>query len=129
MSTRISVLPFHSPRRLVVLADVSHELALQVGDGSKDTSGDDVALDLAEPQLNLVQPGGVSRSEVQVNLRMLRQEVLDRPALVSREIVGNHVDLLAARLVYHDAGKECDELSGCVPRCSLAKYLSGLRVE
>ena len=84
MSTRISVLPFHSPRRLVVLADVSRELVLQVGNGSEDTSGDDVALDLAEPQLDLVQPRGVSRGEVQVNLRMLRQEVLDRPALEPR---------------------------------------------
>ena len=96
MSTRVSVLPFHSPRRLVVLADVSHELAFQVGNGSEDTSGDDVARDLAEPQLDLVQPRGVSRGEVQVNLRMLRQEVLGRPALLSREVVGDHVDFLAA---------------------------------
>src|SRR4051794_13728930 len=129
MSTRISVLPFHSSRRLVVLTNVSHELALQVRDGSEYTPGDDVALDLAKPQLDLVQPRGVSRSEVQVNLRMLRQKVLDWLALVSREVVGDHVDLLAARLVYDDVGEECDELSRCVPRRSLAKYFSGLRVE
>ena len=55
--------------RFVVVADVAHELSLEVGDGSEHASGDDVALDLAEPQLDLVEPGGVGRSEVQVNLR------------------------------------------------------------
>ena len=64
MSRRVSVLPLHGFRGFVVVADVAHELALQVGDGSEDTSGDNVALDLAEPQLDLVQPRGVSRGEV-----------------------------------------------------------------
>jgi hypothetical protein len=36
--------------------DVSQELSLQIRDGSENASRDDVALDLAEPQLNLIQP-------------------------------------------------------------------------
>ena len=67
MSTRVSVLPFHGSRRFVVLTDVTHEFSLQVGNAGEHTTGDDVALDLAEPQLNLVQPRRVGRGEVQVN--------------------------------------------------------------
>jgi hypothetical protein len=50
---------------LDVLADVSHELSAQIGDGGEDATGDDVALDPREPQFDLVEPGRVSRREVQ----------------------------------------------------------------
>jgi hypothetical protein len=38
------------------MADIAHELFLQIGDGSEHAAGDDIALDLAEPQLDLVEP-------------------------------------------------------------------------
>jgi hypothetical protein len=47
------------------LADVPHELSAQIGDGGEDATGDDVALDPGEPQFDLVEPGRVSRREVQ----------------------------------------------------------------
>src|SRR6516165_6096456 len=50
---------------LDVLADVPHELSAQIGDGGEDATGDDVVLDLGEPQFDLVEPGRVSRREVQ----------------------------------------------------------------
>ena len=50
---------------LDVLADVPHELSAQIGDGGKDATGDDVALVPDEPQFDLVEPGRVSRREVQ----------------------------------------------------------------
>jgi hypothetical protein len=50
---------------LDVLADVPHELSAQIGDGGEDATGDDVALDPGEPQFDLVEPGRVSRREVQ----------------------------------------------------------------
>jgi hypothetical protein len=59
--------------------DVAQQLPLQIRDGSEYPSRDDVAVDLAEPQLDLIQPGRVGRSEVQVNFGMHRQEVRDRP--------------------------------------------------
>jgi hypothetical protein len=46
-----------------------------------------------------------------VNLRRRGQKVFDLLALVSREVVGDYVDFLAARLVDQDVGKESDELS------------------
>src|SRR6201981_3630992 len=50
---------------LDVLADVPHELSAQIGDGGEDATGDDVALDPGEPQFDLVEPGRVSRREMQ----------------------------------------------------------------
>src|SRR5262249_57126677 len=50
---------------LDVLADVPHELSAQIGGGGEDATGDDVALDPGEPQFDLVEPGRVSRREVQ----------------------------------------------------------------
>ena len=48
-----------------ILAEVPHELSAQIGDGGEDATGDDVALDPGEPQFDLVEPGRVSRREVQ----------------------------------------------------------------
>src|SRR5260370_34837280 len=99
MARWIGILPLHGTGRFVVLTNVSQELSLQVRDGSEYASRDDVPLDLAEPQLDLIQPRRVGRSEVQVNLGMHRQEVRDRPALVRGEVVGDHMDLFAAGLI------------------------------
>ena len=46
------------------MADVPHQFSPQVGDGGEDAACDDVTLDLGEPQLDLVEPGRVSRREV-----------------------------------------------------------------
>ena len=50
---------------LDVLADVPHERSAQIADGGEDATGDNVALDPGEPQFDLVEPGRVSRREVQ----------------------------------------------------------------
>ena len=126
---RIEVLPFHGSGRLVVIADVAHELSLQIGHRGKDAASDDVTLDLGEPQFDLVEPRAVGRSEVQVNLRMLGKEGLDQFGLVSREIVGDDMDLLAARLVDDQVGQKGDELSRGMPSCRLAEHYTGLGVE
>ena len=54
MATWIGVLPLHGAGCPVIFADVAHELSLQIRDGREHAAGDDVALDLAEPQLDLV---------------------------------------------------------------------------
>ena len=45
----VAIAPLYGFGSLVVLADVPHELAAQIGDGGEDAMGDDVALDPAEP--------------------------------------------------------------------------------
>src|SRR5262249_23579642 len=61
----IAVAPFDGPGSTVIETDVAHELSGQVFDGRENASGNDVPLDLGEPDLDLVQPGRVSGSEVQ----------------------------------------------------------------
>jgi hypothetical protein len=50
------------------MADITQEFALQVRQRSEDAPGDDVTFDLGKPQLDLVEPRGIGRSEVQLNL-------------------------------------------------------------
>jgi hypothetical protein len=57
---------------------------------------------------------------VHVNVRMRFQEIVNLPGLVGREVIGDHVDLLAARLVHDDVGEERDELRGGVAGSGLS---------
>jgi hypothetical protein len=104
------------------MPDVLHELSAQVGQRREDAAGNDVALDLGEPKFDLVEARGVSRGEVQVNLRMPIQKVVDLTRLMGREIVRNHVDFFAARLVDDDVRQKGDELRGRVPETKNAVY-------
>ena len=115
MSAWIGVFPLHGSGCLVVLTDVTHEFSLQIRNRCEHPAGNDVALDLAEPKLDLVQPGGVRGSEVQVNLRVLLDEPSDLIGLVGREVVDDHVDLFAPPLIDHDVGEEGDKLRRGVP--------------
>ena len=66
---------------------------------------------------------------MQVNLRMSVEEVFDRLALVSRQVVGDHVDFFAARLIGNNVSEEGYELCRGVARCGLAKNLTGFGIE
>ena len=68
------------------MPDVLHELSPQVGHRREYTARNDVALDLGKPEFDLVEPGGIGRSEVQVNLRMSRQKVVDLSRLMATEL-------------------------------------------
>ena len=69
--------------------DVLHELSPQVGNRREYTARNDVAFDLGKPEFDLVEPGGVGRSEMQVNLGMSSQKVVDLSRLMGGEVVGN----------------------------------------
>jgi hypothetical protein len=70
--TRIGVLPLERTSRLGVGPDVAHEFPGQVADGGEDAACDQLALDPRKPNLHLVQPGRIRRSEVQANARLDR---------------------------------------------------------
>jgi hypothetical protein len=55
----VAVLPLDRLGSLVVLANVAELLAAEVVGGLEDAASDDLALDLAEPDLDLVQPARV----------------------------------------------------------------------
>ena len=66
---------------------------------------------------------------MQVNLGMGCQEVFDLLTIVSREVIGDHMDLFAAGLIDHQVCEERDELGRGVPRSRFAEHLTGLGVE
>ena len=51
--------------------------------------------DFGEPDLDLVEPGGVGGREVKADSRVLLQKLADRVCLVSREVIEEDVNLLA----------------------------------
>lgn len=64
-----------------------------------------------------------------MNGRMSREKVFNRLALVRREVVGDHVDLFAARLISHNVGEEGYELGRGVVGCGLAQHLTSPGIE
>ncbi len=83
---------------------------LQVWDRGEYASRDHVAFDLGEPQLDLVEPGRVGRSEVQLDVRMLCKERLQPAWSCARTGCRRSHGSPFPRLVGDDVGEERDEL-------------------
>ena len=110
----VAVGPLDRLGRAVVEADVTHEFSSQVFDGGEDASGDDVALDLGEPDLDLIEPRRVGGSEVKLDIRVIGEELLDTSRFVSGEVIQNDVDLFTSGLACDDGRQERYELSAGV---------------
>src|SRR5450631_3482697 len=57
------------------------------------------------------------------------QELSHLRGLVGREVVGDHVDLFAARLIHNDIGEEGNELRRSMTRRGLAEHFARFGVE
>src|ERR1700730_5795777 len=125
----VGVLPLDWPGGFVVSGDVGHELASQIVAGPENAAVDEVALDLAEPELDLVEPGRLGGREVQMDVGVNRQEVLDPLGLMGGEVVQDDVDRLAGRLRGDHGAQEGNELRTGVTGGGLAQHLSGPGVE
>src|SRR6476619_1723360 len=95
----IEVLPFNGFGFLVVLTDVAHEFFIQILDRGENPSRDDIALDLGEPQFYLIEPGGIRRGKMQMNVGMTSKEFLHLRGFVRGEIIGDEVDLFTLGLM------------------------------
>jgi hypothetical protein len=93
----VGVLPLDGPSIGGVGVDVAAEFASQVGNRGEDAARDDLAFDLGEPDLDLVEPGGVRGREVKPDSRMLVEELANRLSFVCGEIVEDEVNLLPRR--------------------------------
>ena len=67
----IAVGPLYGLGSAVVGADVAHEISREIFNGGEDSSGDNLPLDLGEPDLDLVEPGRIGRSVMELHVGMV----------------------------------------------------------
>ncbi len=105
----IAVGPADRFRVVVVTRDVAADLPGEIGHRSEDATREEVSFDLGKPQLNLIEPRGVRRREVQLDAGMRLEKRVDLLSLVRREIVDDDMDLASRRLRRQDVLQEVDE--------------------
>ena len=120
---RIAITPADRFRRLIVVADVAPDLAREIGHRGKDTAREQVAFDLGKPELDLVEPRGIRRGEVEVHVRMVQQERPNRLGFMSRQIVGDDMNVTTVRLRADDLAEEIDKRGAGVARHRLAEQV------
>ena len=125
----VRVLPLDGSSIGGVGVDVAAEFASQVGNRGEDAARDDLAFDLGEPDLDLVEPGGVSGREVKPDSRMLVEELADRLSFVCGEIVEDDVNLLPRRAQGDHLLEKGDELAAGVAGGGLAVDAAGGGIE
>jgi len=107
----VGVFPLDGPSIGGIGIDVAAEFASQVGNRGEDAACDDLAFDLGEPDLDLIEPGRVRGREVKPDSRMLLEELADRLSFVGGEIVEDDVNLLPRRAQGYDLLQKGDELA------------------
>ena len=104
------------------MPDVSHEFLCEIVDEGEDAACNDVAFDLGEPDFDLIEPGRIGRSVVNLNLGMRSKELLNASGFMCGKIVGDDVDFTPARLVRDDLGKKRDKFLAGVTRGGFAMW-------
>ena len=77
-SVGVFVGPPERESRFIVMADVAHDFAMKIGLGCEDATCNEVSLNFGEPDLDLVEPRGVGRGVVELDVAVGAQEALDR---------------------------------------------------
>jgi len=73
--TRIAIAPSDRLRPFVVLPNVGANAPREVWHGREDPARQQIAFDFRKPEFDQVQPRGIGRCEVQLDVWMLHQEV------------------------------------------------------
>src|SRR5687767_5365249 len=94
----VSICPSERLGAFVVAFDVAGDFPGQIRFGSKDAPGNQIALNIREPDFDLIEPGGVSRGIMELNLGVSSEELSDGLGFVRRKVVDDHVNLFARRL-------------------------------
>ena len=113
----------------VVMANVTHNFPMKVLGGSKDAACDEITLDFGEPDFHLVEPRRIGGGIMQMNGGMLRQKGVHGFGFVSREVVGDQMNLLFPRLCGDDFLQKGHELRTRVARGGFTQHLATGRVE
>ena len=106
---------------LVVAGDEGIDVIPELADGCEAGVGERAALQDGEPDLDLVQPRGIGRGEVEMDIGMAGEPAL---ALMGREIPDDDVDLFA-RLGDDDLVHEIEELDAPAAPVVAGRDLAG----
>ena len=60
------------------MADIAHDLAVEVALGFENATCNEVSFDFGEPDLDLIKPRGIRRSVMELNVGMGAQKSLER---------------------------------------------------
>lgn len=82
----------------MVLADVSHELLVEVNDGGEDPTPDDIAQASSGPVSDLIEPRRVGQSVVHANTMVLEHKHLYHWRLLAADVSATPVNLAAQGL-------------------------------
>ena len=126
---RRRVSPFDGSSSLVVVPDVTKDFSSEIVDGGKDASGDNLPLNLGEPDFDLVKPRRVGGCKMHADLGMMGQKVLEELGFMGREVIRDDVDLASEGLGGHDIGKKVDKLGAGIALSGLAEDFSASGVE
>ena len=69
------------------MADIAHDLAVEVGLGFEDAACNEVSLDLGEPDLDLIEPRGIGRGVMEFDVGMGAQKALNGCSFMSGKVV------------------------------------------
>ena len=103
----------------------AQDLLLELGDGGEGTAADRLLRDDVEPDLDLVEPGGVGGDKVEVVAGPVGQPTLDAGVLVGGVVVNDEVDVEVRRHVGVDVFEEAQELLMAVARPALGQDPAG----
>src|SRR5439155_10193211 len=87
--------PRERPRAVVVGTDERHELGDEIGSRGEDPAADDLAAEDAEPDLDLIEPTRVCRSEVEVQALVTAGPRTGLFAAMRGAVVDDDVEVLA----------------------------------
>ena len=85
-SVSVFVSPLEGESCFVVMADIAHDLAVEVGLGFEDAACNEISLDLGEPDLDLIEPRGIGRGEMELDVGMGAQKSLNGFGFMSRRL-------------------------------------------
>jgi hypothetical protein len=108
--------------------DVVTDLLDQDVDAGECASADGLAGEGSEPNFDLVQPRGADGSEMEVDVRVLRQPLLDLGGGVRRKVVQDNMDVFP-RMRLHCLLEEGQEILAIPGRLALAEHLAGGHVQ
>ena len=92
-SIGVFVSPLEGESCFVVMADVAHDLSVEVGLGFEDAACNEVSLDLGEPDLDLIKPRGIGRGVMELDVGMGAQKPLNGGSFMNRKVVSDDMNM------------------------------------